>query len=173
MIHKIRRLMAALLASTTVAAQAQPPPFVADDGKVGYQELAISADTYYLTFHGSRDTSGPWVDAAWQARASQLCTAKGAEAFVALRYIDEAVLAGDIAMAKWNTMHAWAVKVAGAPIYIPMFIPTGPRNASIDAPGKSGPVRCLAAGAQLHDPSRAVRIADSLDAARKAGVPVQ
>lgn len=154
-------------------ADAVAQTFAPYDGTLGYQELAVGPDTYYLAFHGNRDTSGPWVKAAWGARATQLCAAKGAGGYVTLRYIDEPVLPADAALAAAEMPQAWLQPVAGNYIYIPMIIPSGPRDASLDAPGKAGALRCLVAGVLPNDAGRVVRNEDSLAAARAAGVPVR
>ncbi len=167
----LRGLAAAALAGLATAAGAQS--FQPYDGKTGYQELAIAADSFYLAFHGTRDTSGPWVNAAWAARAAQLCAARGAAAFVALRYPDEAVLPTDAAMAAAPADQAWPVPVASGPVYIPIYLPSGPRITSLDAPGKLGAVRCLPAGAVPRDATRLQTTGQALAAARSAGVPVK
>lgn len=172
MTNSLCRSALTLVAATALHTAAAAQDFAGYDGRMGYQELTLSAHTHYLAFHGNRSTSGPWVDAAWAARAAQLCKAQGSESFVSLRYVEEPVLTDDPQVA-WEDADAPRVIRVAAPVYIPMFISSGPRNASIDGPGKSGPVRCMPAGATLREPGRAVQVSAALEAARRAGVPVR
>src|SRR5262245_15806746 len=85
-------------AMVAVAAALVVSPAVAIDfrpfkGIEGYQEIQVAPDVYFVAFHGVNTRLEEEVDLAWQARAGQLCAARGY--FVPLQYSFEPILKGE------------------------------------------------------------------------------
>jgi len=86
---------------------------------------------------------------------------------VELQYVNEPAYETDQMAA---TEDVASVKVAG-PVYIPMFIPSGPRNIPPNlTPTKAAPIRCVNQLAGLRPDKTAISVADTQDNARNAGL---
>ena len=140
----------------------------------GYQELKLSESRWYVAYHGSQNTSPEWVNIAWATRSAQLCATIGAKSFVQLRYSFEAVAQRDERMAKQEDGYVgvpFMQHVAGAPMYIPIFTPSGPRAIPpVLGPSKLAAVRCVSDSDVLDDPGRAISIQSSLEKAKQSGI---
>lgn len=167
----ITRYLAVFVTALNVAGGAQAQQSAIYNGGLDYQELSLSANTYYVAVFSDRLLSATLINAAWAARAAQLCAASGSDAFVPLRYVDEPVIVEDVDISLFDHQAARTHRVAAGTIFVPIFIPSGPREVHLEMPGKAGAVRCLPAGADLRNPARLVRASVALDAAQRAGVP--
>lgn len=132
------------------------------DGFEGYQDIKISNDVYYVGYHGSRNSSFNEVVLAWSARSAQLCEKAGAPHYVELAYIFE-----PLTEAERNAVLAMEAEprlfpAKGGFVYVPIFVPGGPRAASIDAPSKLGPVRCVGASEAVLNKDRLISVQDKL-----------
>lgn len=138
----------------------------------GYQDLRLADDHWYVAYQGNKDTAPSWVDAAWAARSAQLCAASGASHFVQLRYVFESVAAGDTPFANSGAGPdaPFVLRTAG-PVYLPIFVPSGPRViVPRIGPSKLAAVRCVRGTSSLIDSSRAVGVQDTLTKSREAGI---
>lgn len=145
------------------------PQLIPFAGDSGYQEIRLSADTWYLALHGTRKHSPASVQTAWLARAAQLCVAAKARYFVELRYAGERVLSSDVAAAETEPLARFMRPTAGG-YYVPIFIPSGPRAITQQlTPSKLAPVRCVEAQDAVRERNRAMSAADVLGSARRAG----
>jgi len=143
----------------------------------GYQELKLPADRWFVAYQGNRDTSSEVVDAAWTARAAQLCAAIGVNRFVELRYQFEAITASDAKLSAAPDRaleEGWSMRpTAGAPVYVPIYIPQQPQVITPQtAPAKLAAMACVRDVSALLDASRAVSTDDALDKARQLGIDI-
>ena len=153
--------------------QAQPtsiPSFQPFTGDSGYQEIRIDTDSWYVAFHGTRMHSMAIVEAAWKARAAQLCRSTNKRYLVELNYIGDRALDSDAVAISWNEPQAYMLREAGF-VYIPIIIPSRSQtDLLILTPSKMGPVRCLATDEGLRQGKVAVDIQVAIDAGRKIGL---
>jgi hypothetical protein len=172
-------LLCALYASGALAAEPSgaPPPDVpkwvpfSGGGGTGYEEISLSSDSWYVAFQGSRKHAPSLIQAAWAARAAQLCAKEHSSYFVELRYVGEPVLISDPKISRGLQPEARAYPAGG--YFVPIIIP----NQSIDQtqpliPNKLAPMRCLSDPAQLRDPKRAIADDDAIAAAKSLGIKV-
>jgi len=144
------------------------PDYVPFAGHSGYQEIRVAEDSWYVAFHGTRDHNIQSVDAAWAARAAELCNSLGAAYFVQLKYEGEAVLDGE-KISRETRRRTW-MRNAGA-VFIPIYVPRSSGSAMIFyTPSKMAAVRCLKSSDGLRDPKRLQSGADALLAARQMGI---
>jgi len=170
---RIARLAGFSLACTALASAASAQsvealalaPFT---GEAGYQEVQLDGDAWYLAFHGTRKHGIKQVQAGWWARAAQLCETARKPLIVELRYVGEPVY-DDEPVAQHDD-DVSLVRVAG-PVFIPMFIPSGPRNIPPNlTPTKASAVRCVERGTGLRAGRKAVTLAEAKEEARLGSV---
>jgi hypothetical protein len=153
-----RRLASVLTVVLPVCVAAQTGgslPVEPYTGHAGYQEFRLGPDSWYLAFHGTRDHSMDDVQAAWLSRARQLCQSVRKPYLVELRYVGEPVYDSE-PVARADDPATF--KVAG-PAYIPLFIPSGPRNIPPDiTPTKAAPLRCVDRSSGLRAGKRATSV---------------
>jgi hypothetical protein len=138
-------------------------------GEAGFQELRIGGDSWYLAFHGTRKHAIGSVQAGWLARAGQLCESAGKQYIVELRYVGQQVFPEDQVASYEDFL---IVRTAG-PVYIPIFIPSGPRTIPPSlTPTKVAAIRCVERASGLNANLVAIPTTDAKDAARKAGVSI-
>lgn len=138
----------------------------------GYQDLRLAPSTWYVAYQGNRNTPPDWIDAAWSARAAQLCQAAAHRYFVALRYTMEPLTAQeDVADARRGPWDGWARRDAAGFIAIPIYTPAAPPPV-LTGPSRLGAIRCLDDAQSLKDPHRAIAVDQALIDARSAGVDV-
>lgn len=143
-------------------------PFTGDSG---YQDVKLSEQSWYVAYHGNRQTSLDQVQLGWQARVAELCGSLRATLFVELRYVGEPLLPGDPAVAGDPAQEGWIQLAKGSYVYIPIFTPRPNYSAmSLMAPSKLAAVRCLWDATGLIDPSRAASIPKVREDARRAGI---
>jgi hypothetical protein len=133
-------LLAGMFVFSSVAyGAAEFKPF---DGFQGYQDIKVSENLYYVAYHGNRDAKYEEVVAAWGRRAAQLCAQATATHYVELSHLLEPLTKKEtdafIALEPTPRM----IYAAG-PVYIPIYMPSGPRAARVDAPSKMAGVRCV------------------------------
>lgn len=172
---KANRLVAALYALIAVAwfpqaahAQSAEAVSVAPfTGESGYQEIRLAADSWYLAFHGTRKHAISSVQAAWLGRAGQLCESAGKPYVIELRYVGQPAFPEDpVASAEDFSV----VRVAG-PVYIPMFIPSGPQTITPAlTPTKAAAIRCAASSSGLKAGLVAIPVSEAKEGARKVGL---
>ena len=165
---------AALLVASSLARAQSPeiPSFQPYSGESGYQDLQIGPDSWYVAFHGTRKHSMSTVEAAWRARAAQLCQSAGSRYVVELSYVGDRALESDAVAAVPDDSSAYMHKVAGF-IYIPIFTPSGPREITpILTPTKMGAIRCLPALERLRQGKVAIDVREAISAGRKAGLSI-
>lgn len=140
----------------------------------GYQELKLGPEQWYVAYQGNQTTSPSWVEAAWSARAAQLCKATGATHFVEMRYPFEAITRADQLKASRSGMdEVGSFILMAGPVFIPIYTPSGPRTiVPLNAPSKLASVRCVMDVGSVSDPSRVVSIDAAMTDARKQGVSV-
>jgi hypothetical protein len=170
--RRIRCAGAALLSAAlfaTASAQTVEPLSVAPfAGESGYQEIPLDATSWYLAFHGTRKHSLAQVQTGWLARASQLCESVRMPFIVELRYVGDTAYEGE---AVAQDAREWEMVNAAGAVYIPMFIPSGPRNIPPHlTPSKSAVVRCLDRDTGLKPGRTAISLAQAKEAARKLGL---
>jgi hypothetical protein len=166
-------MMAAALSPAGVWAQqaTQTAALVPFTGQSGYQELKLGGDSWYLAFHGTRNDVITLVEAGWMGRAGQLCEAAHKAYVVELRYVDEPVYLTDPVASNDDGLEI--VKVRSGPIFIPIYTPSGPRNVSPTlTPTKAAPLRCINETTGLRPGKAAVPVADAINTARTAGMPI-
>jgi len=148
------------------------PKYAPLTGITGYQEIKLSDDSWYVAFYGNRKHEQTVVDAAWSARAAQLCQGIKRPFFVELRYVSEPVLTPAKASEHQEAPDGQLSKVGA--VYVPIFIPQvhGPM-APVLMPGKSAAIRCVESPDALLDQSRAVSAVEAIAAAKKRGLAVQ
>ncbi len=139
-------------------------------GVEGYQEIVLGEDLFYVAFHGSRNSAMPEIEAAWKTRAAQLCLERGVAEFIQLHYSFEPVLKTDPPPVPGRRKEAMGslVRTAGV-IYIPIITPRSSGAASVDAPSKQAPVRCVRDPSAVLNPERLVAAQEALDDATKRG----
>ena len=177
---KLNRISAALAAAILCASSqaappqgsASPPPdlprFAPAAGRTGYQEIRLADDSWYLAFYGDRENPIELVQAAWAARAAQLCDGLKHPYFIELKYVSEGVLkSAPSAAIAGSDARLYPV---GA-VYIPIFIPQPSHGVmpAVITPSKLAALRCVDAPDKLLDPSRAVSTAEALASARTRG----
>lgn len=171
----LRTLLVPLLviASASAIAQTTEMPNLAPyEGDSGYQEFSLGPDSWYVAFHGTRKHSMATVEAAWLARAAQLCNSIQKSHLVELKYVGERVLDSDEVARNDAALDAHLYKVAGA-VYIPIFTPSGPREITpVLTPSKVAAVRCFSTDNGLRSGKTAVTTAEALASARKAGLAI-
>ena len=148
------------------------PKFAPFLGRVGYEEVPLSADSWYVAFHGTRSHTPAVVQAAWAARAAQLCAGVQRGHYVELRYVGEPVLTDDRiterdarALGRWYAVGGY---------YIPIFIPSfSGQTMTVITPSKMAAVRCVANVDQLRDKTRAVSNQDALQTAKGMGLDIK
>lgn len=139
-------------------------------GEAGFQELRVGGDSWYVAFHGTRKHAIGSVQAGWLARAGQLCESAGKQYVVELRYVGQQVFPEDPVASNEDFS---IVRTAG-PVYIPMFIPSGPRTIPPNlTPTKAAAIRCVEKGSGLNVGLAAIPVADAKEGARKTGLSVQ
>ena len=139
----------------------------------GYQELKLSSDRWYVAYQGNRSTSSEQVDAAWAARAAQLCGAIGTAYFVELRYQTESVVRDDVTTgsAQPDSLAAWSMRQTAGAVYVPIFIPGQPQVITPQtAPSKLAAVLCVRDAKVLKDAARAVDHAGALAKAKQLDI---
>jgi hypothetical protein len=150
-----------------------PPPdlpkFAPASGRTGYQEIRLGDDTWYLAFYGDRENPLELIQAAWAARAAQLCDSVKHPYFVPLKYVSEAVLKSAPAAAITRA-DGRAYPVRG-PVYIPIFIPQPAHGVipAVTTPSKLAAFKCIDSPEKLLEPSRAVSTSEALASARTRG----
>jgi hypothetical protein len=147
-------------------------PFGPFKGDLGYQDIALGDLMWYVAFHGNRGTEITWVNAAWAARVAQLCRERQQEFFVQLRYVFEPLSKEERTTQREYVPDAWAMHVRGT--YVPILVPYssgGPIQAVV-TPSKLAAVRCINDPSKIGDPTRAIRVDSSLDAARQLGINI-
>lgn len=142
------------------------------DGHGGYQEIKISENLYYVGFHGNRDDSYDEISSAWAARSAQLCSQSGAAFFVELAYFFEPLTKGELDIFSNIEPEPRFMHTAGY-VYIPMYIPSGPRITKIDAPSKLAAVRCLQSTENMIDSKRAISVTEKLQEASRMKIGVK
>lgn len=160
----------AMVVSPAWAQTMEPLALAPFTGAAGYQEIQLEGDNWYLAFHGTRKHSIEQVRTGWWARAAQLCESARKPFIVELRYVGDPVYA-DEKMARYDDGFR-AIPVAG-PIYITMFIPSGPRNIPPTlTPTKAAVLRCVDLNTGLRTGRKAVTLAEAKEEARKGGMTV-
>lgn len=166
--------------STLVAASASlgtPACYAVDfkpyDGREGYQEIQISDHIYYVGFHGGRNAKHNDVISAWAARSAQLCTRDQATHYVELAYPLEPLTQTERDLFLAYEPSANIRQVRTGYVYMPIFVPGGPRDAKIDAPSKLGAIRCVKQTDTILDKSRLLPISEKLKEASEAGFALQ
>jgi hypothetical protein len=170
---KLLSALALLLAGAHAVADtgAAPLAIAPSTGDTGYDEIKLSANTWYVAFFGSRQTAPASVETAWKARVATLCAQQEAPFFVELRYVAEPVLASDkVALAGADELGA-LLRPAGA-VYIPIYTPRS-APVTVTTPAKMAPALCVAEPAALRDPARAEDARAVLEKARKDGYTFQ
>jgi hypothetical protein len=179
--HNFRGLIAAaacLVGSLARADDHKFPEYQSmDDAGVmsyeGYQDLRIAPLTWYVAYQGNRNTPPDWIEAAWSARAAQICQAAALKYFVALRYTMEALTPqDDVADARRGTWDGWTKRDAAGFIAIPIYTPAAPAPV-LTGPSRLGAIRCIDNPQSLKDPHRAIAVDQALLDARTAGVNVR
>ena len=115
------------------------------DGFEGYQDIKVSDNVYYVGFHGKRDAKYNEVTAAWSVRSGQLCSQAGASHYVELSHLLEPLTQKELDLFVAFEPAPRMTYAAGGFVYIPIYVPSGPRSARIDAPSKLAPIRCIRA----------------------------
>ncbi|MES2946445.1 MAG: hypothetical protein V4772_26555 [Pseudomonadota bacterium] len=113
------------------------------DGIEGYQEIKVTAKLYYVGFHGKRDAKYTDVLSAWEARSAQICAESGASHFVQLKSLLEPLTQKELEQFVAYEPAPYPTQAAASFIYIPIYMPSGPRAAQIDGPSKLAAVRCV------------------------------
>lgn len=170
-----RRIVAALacaaLAGAVHAQATEPMPLAAFAGDVGYQEVPLDGSSWYLAFHGTRKHALGQVQAGWWARAVQLCESAHKPFIVQLRYVGEPVYEEE-PLARYDDDFSTLRVPAGA-VYIPIFIPSGPRNIPPSlTPTQAAVVRCVDRTTGLRTGRKALSFAEARQEARNGGVTV-
>jgi hypothetical protein len=112
------------------------------DGFQGYQEIKVSENSYYVAYHGNREAKYDEVVAAWGRRAAELCAQAATAHYVELAYLLEPLTRKE--MDAFVALEpAPRMIYAAGPVYIPIYMPSGPRAARVDAPSKMAGVRCV------------------------------
>jgi len=137
----------------------------------GYQEIKLSAGRWYLAYQGNRDTASEWVDAAWAARAAQLCVAIGAQHYVELRYQFEEVTTQDKASVGLESGNPWAMVNTAGSVPVPIFIPMPQQPVMpLTAPSKLQALQCIVDVENLKDKTRALETSVALQKAKELGI---
>jgi hypothetical protein len=161
---------AALIAlSLIIQGPAHAVDYIPYAGKVGYQEIELGNNTYYVAFHGDNKTSHEEVDAGWLTRSAQLCQAAGMNYFLELKYSFEPVAKSDPNLSQLLPEPSGHFLMASGYIYIPMYIPRNSGAASIDAFSRKAHIRCIRDPDDLLDPKRAITVDAVLTEARTRG----
>lgn len=130
------------------------------DGFQGYQDIQVSQNLYYVAYHGNRDARYEEVVAAWGRRAAQLCAQATTTHYVELLHLLEPLTKKEM-----DTFVAFEpaprMTHAAGPVYIPIYIPSGPRAARIDAPSKMAGVRCVRETSEILTQDRLVSVEKS------------
>jgi hypothetical protein len=151
----------------------QPFAGAGGTGGSGYEEIPLSPTSWYVAYFGRSNTSQAEVEAAWQARAAQLCMSVRLGYFAQLRYAYEPVLA-----AKHTLFHATAspghlYRVVILLNYAQLAADSLPRStAEADVPHKMAAILCVSAPDRLLAPTRAVSVSAALALARKQGIDI-
>lgn len=112
------------------------------DGFQGYQDIQVSENLYYVAYHGNRDAKYEEVVAAWGRRAAQLCAQAVTKHYVELSYLLEPLTKKEMdAFVAFEPTPR--MTYAAGPVYIPIYMPSGPRATRVDAPSKMAGVRCI------------------------------
>lgn len=160
----------AMLTALSLSAQPSPQleygPF---SGYTGYQEVKITDQSWYVAFHGDRQTSLEYVKAGWHARAAELCTLQNAAYYVEMRYVREPLLVDD---REAERSQGSLIPAAGY-IYVPIFTQRSAASVSVIAPSKLAAVRCVTEISSLREPSRAVSVGKALEDAAKVGIRIK
>ena len=164
---KLLLTLALLLAAPQAGAAA--PTFAPFEGNTGYQEIKLSATSWYVAFLGNRKTAMTEIETGWKVRAAQLCASQHADYFVEMRYVSEPVLTSDkIALLGEDDLASHLRRVAA--VYVPIY--SHPIEAYV-TPAKMAPGLCVAERAALREPERALETGAVLAQARKDGYPLQ
>jgi hypothetical protein len=172
----MRAIFAAIAALVLFPCAASALEYKAFDGMEGYQSIRVSDDVHYVAYHGSRDTSVGDVSAGWSARSAQICRDAGRGFYVELAYVFEPLTPAEIRKMESSEAEPAAIPArgaGGAPIYIPIYTPSGPRVAMINAPSRLGAIRCVPSPADLADQERAVSVSKQLEESRAAGLKIE
>jgi hypothetical protein len=168
-------LAALVLVVVPALASAQPsevPSFQPYSGKSGYQDLKVGPESWYVAFHGTRMHSMSTVEAAWWARAAQLCQSANARYVVELNYVGDRALESDGVASFPDDSSANMLRVAGV-VYIPIFTPSGPREFTpMVTPSRIGVIRCLPALDRLRQGKVSTKVQEAIDAGRKTGLVI-
>ena len=167
----------ALAMASVVHAQAktEAPAYGPYTGDTGYQEIQLSADSWYVAFHGNRNTNLAWAKTGWAARAAQLCGAQRMAHYVELRYPFEPLTAEDQKSANADDAFSESqLRRASHYVYIPIYTPSGSAvTPRVSTPSKLAAVRCVKDMALLMDQKRAVTVEASLNEAEQSGMRVR
>ena len=152
--HIFSALLAVSVSTTCAAVRYQP-----FEGHEGYQDIKVSDDTYYVGFHGNEGAPYNKVVSAWAARSAQLCSQAGASHYVELAHLFEPLTQKEQDLFLALEAAPRFMRTAGY-VYIPMYIPSGPRATKIDAPSKLGAIRCMQSADNLMDKKRAISVSN-------------
>lgn len=168
MVRRVPYILAALLA-LFVPFTCEAVKYKPFDGHEGYQDIKVSDDTYYVGFHGGNDAQYNEILLAWAARSAQLCSQAGASHYVELSYLFEPLTPRELDLFSALEPAPHFSRVAGY-IYIPMYIPSGPRATKIDAPSKLAAIRCIQSPDNLMDRQRAISVTEKTREATQANI---
>ncbi|MCF7822163.1 MAG: hypothetical protein K9M17_06970 [Mariprofundaceae bacterium] len=133
--------------------------------KVGFHDIVISKDTYFVAALGKKKTKLQDLKEIWETRSAERCKDKGFHFFVKLEYLFEQVLQGDPSVVHPPALRGHVMNTSGT-VYIPMIIPSsrsGPVYAS--SPIYQSHARCIADPTLLLDPSRLIQVKSVIDRA--------
>ena len=142
------------------------------NGQWGYQEIKVSADTYYVAYHGDYRFSSEEVSRWWTIRCAELCAKAGASHYVELAYVLEPLTEEErAAFVAWD-LSSVPRFVPAMVVVIPIIIPTGPGASSVDAPSKMAGVRCISKSETITAKDRLVDVSQKVKEASEVGIKI-
>lgn len=150
-----------LILSLSISSASWASQYKPFDGNEGYQEIKASNNTFYVAFHGTNNATYNEVVDAWKKRSAEICLEIGADYYVELAHLLEPLTAQEINQFLATGPLPRFMRTAGGFVYIPLYIPSGPRSARMDAPSKLAPIRCLKSAEDVIEKNRLIRIQSS------------
>lgn len=139
----------------------QPFAGAGGTGGFGYEEIPLSATSWYVAYFGKQNNTTAEVDAAWAARVAQLCTSVSLHYFVQLRYVYEPVLAAKHTSFLTTPSYGRPYRVVFLINYAQLAGDAMQRSGEADVPHKTAAILCVSAPALLLNPTRAVPVSTS------------
>ena len=143
------------------------------NGQWGYREIKVSADTYYVAYHGDYRFSPEEVSRWWAIRCAELCAKAGASHYVELAHVLEPLTEEERAVFLAWDRSSDPHLVPAMVVVIPIVIPTGSGASSVDAPSKMSGVRCISKSETITAKDRLSDVSQKVKEASEVGIKIR